>query len=198
MKKIDPRVKKTRRSLKSAFVELIGEKGFDAITIQDISAKAEINRVTFYQHYQDKYDLLEKTIEDMLQNLIQNVSPESREDLIAKKDEPSVVFLNLFQFVYDHRIFFTTMFGENGVPTFQYRMSKTVQQFVSETIEELTLTVHERKVPKEIIVHYVTAASIGLITYWIETDMQYSPRYMAKQLALLEKIGPINAALGTH
>lgn len=53
----DPRVRRTRKLLQDALVELLGEKSFDAITVQDIAARSTINRATFYVHYADKYDL---------------------------------------------------------------------------------------------------------------------------------------------
>jgi len=55
---VDPRVKRTRQLLVQAFNELLGEKSFDAMTVQDIADRATVNRVTFYAHFEDKYALL--------------------------------------------------------------------------------------------------------------------------------------------
>lgn len=60
--KLDPRVKRTRTLIQQAFVDLLAEKGFQSITVQDITQRAEINRATFYAHFPDKYALLETTI----------------------------------------------------------------------------------------------------------------------------------------
>jgi AcrR family transcriptional regulator len=54
----DPRVTRTRKLIQDAFIELANEKGFDAVSIKDISARATINRATFYAHYEDKFALL--------------------------------------------------------------------------------------------------------------------------------------------
>lgn len=56
----DLRVIKTKSSIKGAFIELVEEKGFDNVTVKDICSKALINRNTFYLHYYDKVDLLNK------------------------------------------------------------------------------------------------------------------------------------------
>lgn len=56
---IDPRVKRTRKLLLSAFEELLAEKGFRRITVLDIADRAEVNRATFYAHFRDKYALLD-------------------------------------------------------------------------------------------------------------------------------------------
>ncbi len=60
--KLDPRVKRTRQSLQQAFAELLREKGFQAITIRDITQRAGLNRATFYAHFPDKYALLDYRI----------------------------------------------------------------------------------------------------------------------------------------
>ncbi len=60
--KLDPRVKRTRSLIQQAFSELLAEKGFGAITVQDITERAGINRATFYAHYPDKFTLLEETL----------------------------------------------------------------------------------------------------------------------------------------
>lgn len=191
---MDPRVKKTRKFLKEALIDLIEDKGFEAITVGNLAEKAEINRVTFYQHYHDKYDLLEQTIETMLKDLIITVAPHKREELlVTHKDETNNVYLQLFQFVFDHQSFFKTMLGQNGTTLFQNRMTISIQEFVADTLAQLAPNEKNAKVPREIVVHYVAAASIGLIKYWVQNGMTYSPNYMAKQLTFLERNGPINA-----
>lgn len=65
--KIDPRVKRTRQLLQSALMALVEEKPIDSITVQDIAARAEVNRATFYAHFVDKYDLLDYTAREIFQ-----------------------------------------------------------------------------------------------------------------------------------
>ena len=61
---LDPRVWRTRQFLQQALKELAFEKGFQSITVQDITQRAGINRSTFYAHFQDKYELLEYAIRE--------------------------------------------------------------------------------------------------------------------------------------
>ena len=65
--KVDPRVKRTRQLLQSALMELIREKSVDSITVQDIAARAEVNRATFYAHFEDKYALLDYAAREIFQ-----------------------------------------------------------------------------------------------------------------------------------
>lgn len=60
--KEDPRVKRTRGLIEQAFMEAIAEKGFQSVSVQDITEKAGVNRATFYAHFPDKYALLDHSI----------------------------------------------------------------------------------------------------------------------------------------
>jgi AcrR family transcriptional regulator len=60
--RLDPRVKRTRQLLDQAFIDLVKEKGFQAISVQDITGRAGVNRATFYAHFQDKYALLDYSV----------------------------------------------------------------------------------------------------------------------------------------
>ena len=62
--KLDPRIIRTRQMLDQAFVELLAEKGFDAVSVQDVTARAGVNRATFYAHFQDKFALLDYSIRE--------------------------------------------------------------------------------------------------------------------------------------
>ena len=69
MSKVDRRIAKSQEAIKNALIELMSEKSFDDITIQDISDKANVNRGTIYLHYTDKFDLLDKLIEEHMDDL---------------------------------------------------------------------------------------------------------------------------------
>src|SRR5512140_820428 len=60
--KLDPRVKRTRLLLEQAFMALLEQKGFQALTVQDITERAGVNRATFYAHFPDKYALLDHSV----------------------------------------------------------------------------------------------------------------------------------------
>lgn len=75
--KTDPRAKRTRQLLQKAMQELLHEEAFSKITVQDITARAEVNRATFYAHFVDKYELLDAIVRDMFQAMLNRRLPES-------------------------------------------------------------------------------------------------------------------------
>ncbi len=71
----DPRVRRTRQLLQNAFTELMQEKGFSAISIQDITERATVNRGTFYAHFADKYALLDALMREQFRQVLANRLP---------------------------------------------------------------------------------------------------------------------------
>lgn len=88
----DPRVIRTRRLLVDALSALMGEKSFDAITVSEIAARATLNRVTFYAHFQDKYALLEY-------DMSSRIEAEMQTKLGAAPRLSEEMLLNLLSFV---------------------------------------------------------------------------------------------------
>lgn len=64
--KTDPRILRTRKLIMDSFIELSSKKEFKDITVKDITTEAMINRATFYYHFKDIYDLLEKVLVEVL------------------------------------------------------------------------------------------------------------------------------------
>lgn len=70
MNDADPRVKRTRKLILEAFVSLLQEKGFHSVSVQDIAARATVNRATFYAHFVDKYDLLDQMVGEWFREVL--------------------------------------------------------------------------------------------------------------------------------
>ena len=73
----DPRVKRTRKLLLESFIELLAEKGFRDLSVQDIAERATVNRATFYAHFEDKYALMESFIREGFQQMLTSRLPAS-------------------------------------------------------------------------------------------------------------------------
>ena len=87
--KLDPRVKRTRGLILRAFEDLLAEKNFESISVQDVTEKAQINRATFYAHFSDKFALLDHAISQMFRQEIEkrtlnacHYTPENLRNLI--------------------------------------------------------------------------------------------------------------------
>ncbi|RIJ66964.1 TetR/AcrR family transcriptional regulator [Rummeliibacillus sp. POC4] len=94
--KIDPRIIRTRKLIMDAFIQLSTKKDFKDITIKDITKEATVNRATFYYHFMDKYDLLEKVLKE---NLMTNLMGEIKECVQLNEETIVNVFLSVTKFL---------------------------------------------------------------------------------------------------
>ena len=93
---IDLRVRRTQKALQDALITLIEERGFDAITVGDIAECAMVNRATFYRHYHDRYDLVEKIFEDAMNTLVSELGPPRDVLTSIGAEQPAEALVQLF------------------------------------------------------------------------------------------------------
>ncbi|MGW9102705.1 TetR/AcrR family transcriptional regulator C-terminal domain-containing protein [Priestia megaterium] len=195
--KLDPRIRRTNKYLRDALVELLKEKDVTSITIQQITEKADLTRGTFYLHYQDKQDFLVQSMNEILEDLIEQVKPTKSNQVSSDLDEKeeSVSFLRLFEFIHEHADYFKVMLSDRGLPQFRSYMAEIVKNRVyGELISSIGEAENELDIPKDILISYITSAHIGVICSWLESDMKFSPEFMANKLTSLTLLGPIRVA----
>jgi AcrR family transcriptional regulator len=188
--KLDPRVIRTRQMLRNALIELIGEKGFSAITVQDITQRATLNRATFYLHYRDKEDLLAQSVEEILNELVTGMKECQLIDYDITDSDGNVVqplpdLVYVFEHVTKHEKFYRVMLGKKGQQSFWFRLMDVFVNVLNSRLEQSMSHEIHPKVPKEILIHYAASAYLGVISWWLKHDMPYSPQYMATQLTRL-------------
>ncbi len=184
LKKLDPRVVRTRQLLRDALVSLIAEKGFDAITVQDIADRATLNRATFYLHYQDKHDLLVKSLHDAIDELMADIGPtEENAQLIV--DGPQRPIVQVFHHVAQHARFFQVMMGAEGVPAFIAGVRDYMAEITLNWLTVLQPDPAKSIVPLEIVANSLSWSLLGVLIWWLDHDLPQSPEYMAEQFRLL-------------
>ncbi len=78
-KRLDPRIRRTRRLLQQAFLELMQKKSFQSISVQEIAERATVNRATFYAHFEDKYDLLDAYLREEFRQWLADRLPQTED-----------------------------------------------------------------------------------------------------------------------
>lgn len=172
MAKVDRRVLKSQGAIKKAILELMAEKNFDDITIRDISDRADVNRGTVYLHYMDKYDLLDKIIEEHISNLRELCH--SASEMTFK--EGNYVW---FEYFADNQLFFSTMLNTRSAAYFRSRFLDLV---VQEYKVEVDVTEGKNQgLNEEVILQFFGAAVVGVVEWWFRNGMPLPPRVMAEQ-----------------
>jgi len=176
MSKVDRRIVKTQEALKKAVIELMSEKKFDAITIQDISDRANVSRGTIYVHYLDKYDLLDKLIEAHINELREMCAAAAEIDYITG----SLIWTEYFEKNYS---FFSMMLASKGAPYFRNRfLDFLIEEFRKEV--DVTKGKNER-LNEDVIVRFAASAYVGVVEWWFTNGKPFPHQVLAEQLGTL-------------
>src|SRR5690625_3484484 len=190
-KKQDLRIQRTRKSLNQALITLIEKKTFSAITIQELADEAMINRATFYLHYDDKYDLLEKCVKDNLDAImLKHVKPVRHiKDGIFYIDIFHEIVTDILNSVESNERFFQIMVESNCDNLIKdYFIGIIHEQFVPQIEGVLEKTQAENH--KEITIHLIVSAILGVMTWWITSEERNSPEEIAKIIVHVVTKGP--------
>jgi AcrR family transcriptional regulator len=192
----DRRIIRTKQVIRDALVALIEEKGFDALTVKDITNKANINRGTFYLHYHDKFDLLEQTVDEIAEeckNIILEANKLNFNDY-RNFDEPIPVLVSLFEFFQTNASLMHALLSLKGDMAFRNHFKKVLWT----NLFEKELSIHVKKanflVPSEYLMAYIMSAHLGVVQQWLESGCCETPRQMAFILYRLSYYGPFQAA----
>ena len=174
-KKQDPRAVRSKRVLKEAAVSLLTDNpDISSLTVQKITAKAELNRATFYLHYADTNDLLRHLVQDIFDDLSQKLLPFLEIEKL-KDEEKLLAFLDYF---YYHRKLFAVLFEELR---FKQRMHDVLKEFVKTRRTIRGLTDSDNVVSLDLL----AASLLGIIRWWIKEGTYFSSEYIAHQISLM-------------
>lgn len=175
----DLRVQRTRKALREAMIALTVEKGFAAVTVQDIIERAVVNRATFYRHYQDKYDLVMRSVEEILDELdIPNTPPPAQFDQ-AMIDEPSPAEIRVYQHFAEHAPFYRALLGKNGLPSLLAYLQGRIAQILRRHLDAAGYDAQQARIPLDVCITFAASSAIGMIIWWLEHDLPYSAEQMA-------------------
>ncbi|MEI4620452.1 TetR/AcrR family transcriptional regulator [Bacillus cereus] len=173
---IDRRIVKTKEAIKNAFVELMSEKNFDQITIQDITDRANIGRRTFYSHYLDKYDLLDKFTEEHINELEKICAWSSDLDFI----DANVIW---FEYLENNYSFFSTLLKSKGAPYFRSRFLEFV---IKELKDEVNVNEGKNQgLNKDVIIQFLGVAIVGIVESYFTNELNEPSRVVAEQVGIL-------------
>lgn len=168
---LDRRVQRTRQLLLNSLIELILEKGYESITVQDVIDRANVGRSTFYSHFQDKEDLLISGFENV-REVFENFHTQT------SHDESNWAFsLALFKHAEENRQGFKALLGKQAGNVMMRHLQKALTAFLREHFESI-FPKKDQPVPLDIFVQYFVSTFFGLLTWWLDNDVTYSAEEM--------------------
>lgn len=180
----DRRITRLKRALRGALIALIEERGLDAITVNDLCERADLNRGTFYNHFHDKENLLTALENEVmvevaaLQAQMQNVT---LGDILAFRvaGRPVPVLVDLFEYLREESDFLHAVLGPGG----DVRFGPRLREAVCENLVQNILHEKYRTNPTPFVNYYVAfyaSAYLGIIARWVEEGCPETPEEMAR------------------
>ncbi len=179
---MDRRILKTRSVIKESLTSLMKEKSFDKITIKDITDKANINRATFYLHYMDKYDLLEKSQNDILNEIREVLADAFKifnpQSLPIQDANTIIPFLScVYECIGKNSDFVKVILGGNGDLNFQLKFKSLIEELIKKI--SVIKTPDAFCIPLKYLIETATSMHIGIISRWLEDGMIETPSELA-------------------
>ena len=174
----DRRTIKTKKAICRAFAELLVEKELHKITVREIIEKADISRVTFYNHYLDVYDLHDKFEESIMLEMASLV-------LELESLPYSEVFSKIIGFVDENRAAFRMIFSPNGTNKMRFRMGTLLEGLLRQIyFEKNEGAAGDRNV--DYMIYYRAQGMILVIQKWVLDDFKESAEVITKIMTVLD------------
>ncbi|MCM3126962.1 MULTISPECIES: TetR/AcrR family transcriptional regulator [unclassified Paenibacillus] len=176
---IDRRIIKSKQALKDALIQLMKRKEFKEISITDLVQVANLNRGTFYKHFQYKEDILDEILDDVIQDLIESYrDPYLHVEVLEVRNMTSAA-VKVFDHVYKFADFYVLIVKSDKLSGFQNRICNVLKNLALESIAEQR---PHAKINPDIHASYIAYSIFGIIIEWINGGLSFSPEYMSEQL----------------
>jgi AcrR family transcriptional regulator len=172
-KTLDRRVQRTQQLLQTALIALIQEKGYEALSVQDIIDRANVGRATFYAHFDNKEDLLVSRLEGLRVSL-QAHQRQALAQATRAEDRVFAYSREMFVHVNEHRTVFRSMVGKRSGAVIQHLFHKMLVDLVREDVKALLPQKAGGATPHEAIVQLIAGGLFGLVLWWVDGSMKLS------------------------
>ena len=198
----DPRVKRTKQNLKKSLVVLMQHYKVENISVQKITQEANVTRGTFYLHYHDKQDFIDRAMDEILDDFFDNImimSKQTPDKKYVYSNPVEVCCLDrVFNYLQDESMMFGVLLNSQEDVAFSDKVYDRLVIYLNNFREQLADDFEVSKIPNELQVSYVASAKLGFIKRWLRDDMIYTPHYVAKVLKEITGVDTSNGVNLTH
>jgi len=176
---LDRRIRKTKQQIRYAFVELVNEIGLNSITVSNLAERADINRGTFYLHYENIEDLVDKlqsNIVDSLRNITEPLDPYS---IIHDRNELTPILVRVTEIVSYHSDVIKALVSAQGSPSFRVTWEQIISNLVLEKFYEVEKNEEPNGSSNNYLAIIISSIYIGVILEWMETGVKESTEKIA-------------------
>ena len=168
----DQRVRRTRARLGKALVQLIVEKPFETITVQDVLDRAQASRSTFYTHFRDKNDLFLSEVDEFLEGMANALSQfGDRSERVAPVEE-------LFAHLHDVRPFYNALVASGRIQDVWELGREHFGRGIERRLAEIPCAHRVPRQERAAVAYGLAGSLFSLLSWWIHHGMTPSPKEM--------------------
>ncbi|WP_096271151.1 TetR/AcrR family transcriptional regulator [Paucisalibacillus globulus] len=184
-KTITPRKNRTKEHLQLALIDLIKEKGFQAVTVKDIVNHSKYNRSTFYIHYHDKFYLAEDLLDSMLNGLEEAVAKPYERIKKVNTLKLNARSFEIISYIYENRNFFELITYQDTLPELHTKFPQTILKIYQEKFR--FKTINNMPVDMDFFTRYTAYGFYGLLLHWISTGFTASQEEFIEEVIKLSR-----------
>lgn len=179
----DIRILATKHAFREALISLLMEKKFESITISNIANQACYHRATFYLHYIDKIDLMDEIINLEIKLFVQSYF----ENITNIEQNANLDLKKVFNYISNSEDFLKAIKNTPYEYNFYYRVLKELKKHFVDNGIIVVFNDYEDSllIDTDIYYTYSISALIGVITFWLNSNLIHSPQYMSDQLTMI-------------
>ncbi|MFZ7131362.1 MAG: TetR/AcrR family transcriptional regulator [Eubacteriales bacterium] len=171
----DRRIRKTKKSLREGLAKLMLQKNLNEITVKELTDIIDLNRGTFYLHYSDIYDMVEKIENDLLLELQEIMDAHAPEQLNGK---PLLLLEDVFTYLRDNAEMCVALLSNHGDIAFVNKLKEVVRQKCFKD----WMTIYKSSQPDKYnyVYSFISSGCLGLFDTWLQNDLKETPLEMAR------------------
>lgn len=190
----DRRVRKSKRAIKQAFIQLLTENNLDRITIQQISDLADVNRGTFYLNYEDKYALLDEMENEQIEE-IKGYVDIRKMDLSTKtsgrfiEEFANKVIKNVITHIEQNMEFYQVILNLERKSQIEEQLADIVRSNIKHLIGNKD---NVFGIPENYYLSYVVGSMMSMIKYWVSDENRVSVEELVNYVSTIASTGPLS------
>ena len=174
---LDPRVLRTRASLRESLMSLVVNRSFASLTIQEVTRQAGLNRTTFYLHYTGLPELLEDCAHSLFSQMRAEIYANLPDNYHADPARLEPFVRSVFNHLEQHGKFYRAMLGKQGDPYFRSLFQDFLMELIFEPLTDSALY------QDGMVMRFFSAGFTGIASWWVDHDMPISSQQASHQVA---------------
>ena len=186
---MDRRQQKTRMAIFNAFADLLAEKSYSKITVQEIIDRANVGRTTFYAHFETKDELLRALCDQLFGHIIGSAADcTPTHGLYCDGNAPESVFCHLLQHLQENDNNILGLLSCESSELFLRCFKDSLNELIKDQFVNQNRKVN-RDIPPDFLINHISGSFVEMVLWWVKGRMKQTPEELDRYFrAVIEPV----------